>query len=320
MRKDALSARNTAMPINIPDNLPAFDILASENIFVMSSSRATTQDIRPLKLAILNLMPTKITTETQILRMIGNTPIQIDITLLQTATHESTHIDHRHMDAFYRTWKDIRNQFYDGLIITGAPVENMSFEEVDYWEELEAIMDWSLSHVYSTFHICWGAQAALYHHYGIPKYPLSEKCFGIFPHRVENTALFDPLVRGFDDVFYVPHSRHSEVRAEDIKKVSALNIIAQSPQAGVYLVTAMGGRQVFVTGHSEYDADTLKREYDRDISQGLAIDVPFNYFEDDDPTKAPVVTWRSHANLLYFNWLNYYVYQGTPFDVDQGNF
>ena len=320
MRKDALSAQNIAMPINIPDNLPAFDILASENIFVMSSSRATTQDIRPLKLAILNLMPTKITTETQILRMIGNTPIQIDITLLQTATHESTHIDHRHMDAFYRTWKDIRNQFYDGLIITGAPVENMSFEEVDYWEELEAIMDWSLSHVYSTFHICWGAQAALYHHYGIPKYPLSEKCFGIFPHRVENTALFDPLVRGFDDVFYVPHSRHSEVRAEDIKKVSALNIIAQSPQAGVYLVTAMGGRQVFVTGHSEYDADTLKREYDRDISQGLAIDVPFNYFEDDDPTKAPVVTWRSHANLLYFNWLNYYVYQGTPFDVDQGNF
>lgn len=308
------------MPINIPDNLPAFDILASENIFVMSSSRATTQDIRPLKLAILNLMPTKITTETQILRMIGNTPIQIDITLLQTATHESTHIDHRHMDAFYRTWKDIRNQFYDGLIITGAPVENMRFEEVDYWEELEAIMDWSLSHVYSTFHICWGAQAALYHHYGIPKYPLSEKCFGIFPHRVENAALFDPLVRGFDDVFYVPHSRHSEVRAEDIKKVPALNIIAQSPQAGVYLVTAMGGRQVFVTGHSEYDADTLKREYDRDISQGLAIDVPFNYFEDDDPTKAPVVTWRSHANLLYFNWLNYYVYQGTPFDVDQGNF
>ncbi|MBR0384324.1 MAG: homoserine O-succinyltransferase [Eubacteriaceae bacterium] len=308
------------MPINIPDNLPAFDILASENIFVMSSSRATTQDIRPLKLAILNLMPTKITTETQILRMIGNTPIQIDITLLQTATHESTHIDHRHMDAFYRTWKDIRNQFYDGLIITGAPVENMSFEEVDYWEELEAIMDWSLSHVYSTFHICWGAQAALYHHYGIPKYPLSEKCFGIFPHRVEHAALFDPLVRGFDDVFYVPHSRHSEVRAEDIKKVPALNIIAQSPQAGVYLVTAMGGRQVFVTGHSEYDADTLKREYDRDISQGLAIDVPFNYFEDDDPTKAPVVTWRSHANLLYFNWLNYYVYQGTPFDVDQGNF
>lgn len=320
MRKDALFAQNTAMPINIPDNLPAFDILASENIFVMSSSRATTQDIRPLKLAILNLMPTKITTETQILRMIGNTPIQIDITLLQTATHESTHIDHRHMDAFYRTWKDIRNQFYDGLIITGAPVENMSFEEVDYWEELEAIMDWSLSHVYSTFHICWGAQAALYHHYGIPKYPLSEKCFGIFPHRVENAALFDPLVRGFDDVFYVPHSRHSEVRAEDIEKVPALNIIAQSPQAGVYLVTAMGGRQVFVTGHSEYDADTLKREYDRDISQGLAIDVPFNYFEDDDPTKAPVVTWRSHANLLYFNWLNYYVYQGTPFDVDQGNF
>ena len=308
------------MPINIPDNLPAFDILASENIFVMSSSRATTQDIRPLKLAILNLMPTKITTETQILRMIGNTPIQIDITLLQTATHESTHIDHRHMDAFYRTWKDIRNQFYDGLIITGAPVENMSFEEVDYWEELEAIMDWSLSHVYSTFHICWGAQAALYHHYGIPKYPLSEKCFGIFPHRVEHAALFDPLVRGFDDVFYVPHSRHSEVRAEDIKKVPALNIIAQSPQAGVYLVTAMGGRQVFVTGHSEYDADTLKQEYDRDISQGLGIDVPFNYFEDDDPTKAPVVTWRSHANLLYFNWLNYYVYQGTPFDVDQGNF
>ena len=308
------------MPINIPDNLPAFDILASENIFVMSSSRATTQDIRPLKLAILNLMPTKITTETQILRMIGNTPIQIDITLLQTATHESTHIDHRHMDAFYRTWKDIRDQFYDGLIITGAPVENMSFEDVDYWEELEAIMDWSLSHVYSTFHICWGAQAALYHHYGIPKYPLSEKCFGIFPHRVEHAALFDPLVRGFDDVFYVPHSRHSEVRAEDIKKVPALNIIAQSPQVGVYLVTAMGGRQVFVTGHSEYDADTLKQEYDRDISQGLGIDVPFNYFEDDDPTKAPVVTWRSHANLLYFNWLNYYVYQGTPFDVDQGNF
>ena len=308
------------MPINIPDNLPAFDILASENIFVMSSTRATTQDIRPLKLAILNLMPTKITTETQILRMIGNTPIQIDITLLQTATHESTHIDHRHMDAFYRTWKDIRNQFYDGLIITGAPVENMGFEDVDYWEELKAIMDWSLSHVYSTFHICWGAQAALYHHYGIPKYPLPEKCFGIYPHTVNHSAMFDPLVRGFDDIFYVPHSRHSEIRAEDIQKVPELNIIAQSQQAGVYLVTAMGGRQVFVTGHSEYDADTLKQEYDRDISQGLSIDVPYNYYQDDDPSKDPVVTWRSHANLLYFNWLNYYVYQGTPFDVDKGNF
>ena len=308
------------MPINIPDNLPAFDILASENIFVMSSSRATTQDIRPLKLAILNLMPTKITTETQILRMIGNTPIQIDITLLQTATHESTHIDHRHMDAFYRTWKDIRNQFYDGLIITGAPVENMDFEDIDYWEELKAIMDWSLSHVYSTFHICWGAQAALYHHYGIPKYPLPKKCFGIFPHTVEPSALFDPLVRGFDDIFYVPHSRHSEIRADDIQKVPELNMIAQSKQAGVYLVTAMGGRQVFVTGHSEYDADTLKLEYDRDISQGIPIDVPYNYYQDDDPSKDPVVTWRSHANLLYFNWLNYYVYQGTPFDVDKGNF
>ncbi len=308
------------MPINIPDNLPAFDILASENIFVMSSTRATTQDIRPLKLVILNLMPTKITTETQILRMIGNTPIQIDITFLQTATHESTHIDHRHMDAFYRTWKDISDQFYDGLIITGAPVENLDFEEVDYWEELKMIMDWSLTHVYSTFHICWGAQAALYHHYGIPKYPLPKKCFGVFPHKINHSALFDPLVRGFDDIFYVPHSRHSEIRSEDIQKVPELHIIAQSQQAGVYLVTAMGGRQVFVTGHSEYDADTLKREYDRDFSLGLHIDVPFNYYQDDDPTKDPIVTWRSHANLLYFNWLNYYVYQGTPFEVDKGNF
>ncbi|MDD2414253.1 MAG: homoserine O-succinyltransferase [Eubacteriaceae bacterium] len=308
------------MPIKIPDNLPAFDILEQENIFVMPQGRATAQDIRPLRLAIMNLMPTKITTETQLLRLIGNTPIQVDITLLQSETHDCKNTDQTHLDTFYKTWREVKSQYFDGLIITGAPIENLPFEEVDYWDELVDIMDWSLTHVYSTFHICWGAQAALYYHYGIPKYALSEKLFGIFPHHVKAKAQYRPLFRGFDDVFYVPHSRHSEIRAEDIAKVPELSIVADSPDAGVYIVTAKNGRQVFVTGHSEYDADTLKKEYDRDIAAGKVIDVPVNYFRDNDPTKEPVVTWRSHANLLYFNWLNYYVYQGTPFDVDKGVF
>lgn len=308
------------MPINIPESLPAFDILTNENIFVMSQKRATAQDIRPLKILILNLMPTKTVTETQLLRMIGNTPIQVDITLLRTESHDASHVSPEHMKTFYKVWRDIKQNYYDGFIITGAPVENMEFEEVDYWPELVNIMDWSLTHVYSTFHICWGAQAALYHFYGVPKYPLKEKLFGVFHHRVRECAKLDPLFRGFDDVFYAPHSRHTKNRAEDIEKVPELEILADSKEAGPYVIRAMNGRQIFVTGHSEYDADTLKKEYERDVKANKPISIPVNYFEDDDPAKEPVVLWRSHANLLYYNWLNYYVYQGTPFDVDKGEF
>ncbi len=303
------------MPIKIPDSLPAAEVLSGENIFVMSEARAEKQDIRPLSIALLNLMPTKITTETQLLRLIGNTPIQVDVTFLHPETHISKNTPEEHLLKFYNTFSEIRDKKFDGLIITGAPVEQMPFEEVNYWDELKEIMDWSLHHVYSTFHICWGAQAGLYHHFGIPKYPIPEKMSGVFEHRVTKQNVM--LLRGFDERFYAPHSRHTEIRRKDIDEVPELNILAESDEAGVYIVSALKGRQIFVTGHSEYDPLTLKSEYDRDLSKGLDPKVPRNYFPDDDPSKSPMVKWRAHANLLYANWLNYYVYQETPFDLEE---
>ncbi|NLO81451.1 MAG: homoserine O-succinyltransferase [Clostridiales bacterium] len=303
------------MPIKIPNDLPAAEELTRENIFVMYEDRALHQDIRPLNIVILNLMPNKIVTETQILRLLGNTPLQVDIVLLHPKTHVSKNTSREHLIKFYNVFDDIRDSKFDGMIITGAPVEHLEFEEVDYWDELKEIMDWSVSHVFSTFHICWGAQAGLYHHYGIPKYPLPQKMFGVFPHRV--CKKHEKLFRGFDDVFYVPHSRHTEVRKEDIEKVPELEILAESDVAGVYVVVAQNGRQVFVTGHSEYDPLTLKAEYERDIGRGLNISLPKNYFPGDDPEAAPVVNWRGHANLLFSNWLNYYVYQETPYNLDE---
>ncbi|NLL35528.1 MAG: homoserine O-succinyltransferase [Clostridiales bacterium] len=301
------------MPIKIPSDLPARTVLENENIFVMSEARALTQDIRPLKLIILNLMPRKIITETQLLRCLSNTPLQIEVDLLQTSTHVSTNTSLDHLLAFYATFDEIRDQKYDGMIITGAPVEHLSFEEVNYWAELCTIMDWSKTNVFSTFHICWGAQAALYHHYGIPKYPLPKKMFGVFSHDVLMPT--SPLLRGFDDNFPAPHSRHTEIRAEDIEKCPDLVILSTSPEAGVYIAAKADGRQIFVTGHAEYDYDTLAGEYFRDLGRGLDIDVPKNYFPNDDPDSKPLVTWRSHGHLLFTNWLNYYVYQGTPYDL-----
>lgn len=301
------------MPVIIPDTLPAKETLNNENIFVMGENRAIHQDIRPLKIAILNLMPTKIATETQLLRLLGNSPLQVEITLLRTATHESKNTPGEHLLAFYQTIDDVADQRFDGLIITGAPVENLPFEAVDYWQELTAIMEWRKHHAFATFYICWGAQAGLYHHFGVPKYPLPEKMFGVFPHRVNHPTL--PLFRGFDDVFYAPHSRHTEVRRADIEQVPELEILSESDEAGVYIVATRDGRQVFVTGHSEYDPLTLKGEYDRDVRQGLPIQIPRNYYPDDDPARTPQVRWRGHSNLLYVNWLNYYVYQETPFDL-----
>ncbi len=301
------------MPINIPDKLPATKTLTEENIFVMTKGRATTQKIRPLEVLVLNLMPTKVATETQLARMLGNTPLQVELELLQTASHEARNISREHMLKFYQTFDKVRNRYFDGMVITGAPVELMEFEEVEYWDELCEIMEWSKSHVYSTFHICWGAQAGLYYHYGIPKKTLPEKMFGVFEHRAERKDYI--LLRGFDDVFMVPHSRHTTVDREDIEKCPQLKILASSKEAGVYACMNDGGRHVFVMGHSEYDGDTLAKEYFRDKSQGLDIKVPENYFPDDDDTKEPLVTWRSHANLLYQNWLNYIVYQDTPYDL-----
>jgi homoserine O-succinyltransferase/O-acetyltransferase len=303
------------MPIKIPDNLPAYEILTNENIFVMTNEKADHQDIRPLKIAILNLMPTKIATETQLLRLIGNTLIQTEIVLLHPGTHVSKNTPADHLVNFYKTFKDVKSQKFDGLIITGAPIENLEFEEVNYWDELKEIMEWSKHNVYSTFHICWGAQAGLYYHYGIKKYPLKEKMFGVFPHRVCKPKMM--LLRGFDDMFYAPQSRYTEVRRCDIEKVKGLDILAESDESGVYIVKTAGGRQIFVTGHSEYDPLTLKTEYDRDIKKKIGIKIPKNYFPNDDPSKKPVVNWRAHANLLFSNWLNYYVYQETPFDVNQ---
>lgn len=303
------------MPIKIPDNLPASEILHSENIFVMPEHRAFHQDIRPLRIAILNLMPTKISTETQLLRLLGNSPLQVDIVLLHPKSHISKNTPEEHLTSFYRYFEDVKEQKFDGLVITGAPVEQYDFEEVNYWEELKEIMDWSVRNVTSTFHICWGAQAGLYHHYGIPKFPLNAKMFGVFSHKIVKKNV--KLLRGFDDEFYVPQSRHTEVRREDIEKVAELEILSVSEDSGVYIAASRDGRQIFVTGHSEYDPCTLKFEYDRDVAKGLDIEVPKNYFPDNDPTREPLVRWRSHANLLYCNWLNYYVYQETPFDLNE---
>lgn len=300
------------MPVKIPNTLPARTTLERENIFVMDEERALHQDIRALRVAILNLMPTKVATETQILRLLSNSPLQVEITLLHTATHESKNTDAEHLLNHYVTFEDVKHEKFDGLIITGAPVEQMPFEEVDYWGELQRIMDWSETNVESTFHICWGAQAGLYHKYGIPKYDLPRKMFGVFEHRLLNRT--ESLMRGFDDIFLAPHSRHTEIRCEDIDKVGELQILAKSDEAGVYIVGSKDGRHLFITGHSEYDPLTLKAEYDRDVNKGFPIHVPKNYYPNDDPTQTPNVRWRGHANLLYANWLNYYVYQATPFD------
>lgn len=304
------------MPIKIPNNLPAQEILENEHIFVMNENRALTQDIRPLKIVILNLMPTKITTETQILRCLANTPLQIEIDLLQTTTHKSKNVSEEHMLAFYQTFDDIKDNKYDGMIITGAPVEDMEFEEVDYWEELCKIMEWSKDNVQSTFDICWGAQAGLYYHYGIKKYKLKEKMFGIYKHRLITPK--SRLFRGFDEEFYAPHSRHTTVKIEDIEKNPNLKLMAVSDEAGAYVVGDKEGTQFFVMGHSEYDADTLAKEYFRDVNKGLDIKIPVNYFPDDDPTKKPVLKWRAHSNLIYSNWLNYFVYQTTPYELSAG--
>ncbi len=301
------------MPIKIPNELPAFKTLTDENIFVMTETRARTQDIRPLRIAIVNLMPTKIDTETQLLRLLGNTALQVETELITMQTHESRNTSKEHLTSFYKTFPDIQNQNFDGMIITGAPVEHLAFEEVEYWDELCGIMEWSKTHVHSTFHICWGAQAGLYYHFGIPKYPLDHKLFGVFRHRAERKNYI--LLRGFDDVFMAPHSRHTTVLRKDIEDCPYLKILASSEEAGVYAVSTDSGRQVFIMGHSEYDPLTLEREYFRDKNAGLAISVPENYYPEDDDTKAPLVTWRSHANLLYANWLNYFVYQTTPYDL-----
>lgn len=301
------------MPIKIPNGLPAKSILEKENIFVMTESRALSQDIRPLRVLILNLMPTKIATETQLARLLGNTALQIEMDLMAVKSHIPKNTPIEHMTSFYKHFDDVRKEYYDGMIITGAPVEHLEFEQVEYWNELCEIMEWSKSHVYSTFHICWGAQAALYYHYGIRKYPLKEKLFGIFPHSVTHKG--SVLFRGFDDVFYVPQSRHTTIRKEDILKDPNLKILAESEIAGVYAISTDKGRQIFITGHSEYDIDTLEKEYLRDKNEGLDIHVPYNYYIDDDDTKGIRCTWRSGANLLYSNWLNYFVYQSTPFDL-----
>ncbi len=303
------------MPIKIPDHLPAKEILQAENVFVMGEDRAFHQDIRPLKIVILNLMPVKETTETQLLRLLGNSPLQVDVRLLRPQTHQSKNTSLEHLTAFYHTFQEIAHEYFDGMIVTGAPIEHLAFEDVHYWQEFQHIMDWKLTHVTSTLHICWGAQAALYHHFGIPKYTLPQKMFGVFSHSiVKHTS----LVRGFDDEFMVPHSRYTEVRTRDIERIPELELIAQSPTAGVYLAGTRDGRQIFATGHSEYDRDTLQREYERDRERGLEIACPTNYFLHDDPRQPPVQNWRAHANLLFANWLNYYVYQQTPYDLERG--
>lgn len=303
------------MPIKIPNKLPATKTLTEENIFVITETRALTQDIRPLKIAILNLMPTKIETETQLARLLGNTPLQVELTLMHTESYHSKNVAEEHLLAFYKTFDEVKDETFDGMVITGAPVEQMPFEEVIYWEELCRIFEWTKTHVTSTFHICWGAQAGLYYHYGIPKYPLEEKLFGVYDHRVERKSSI--LFRGFDEIFRAPHSRHTAIHREDVEKVPQLKILASSDEAGLYAVSTARGRQIFITGHSEYDADTLKKEYLRDVNAGLPISVPKNYFPEDDPKRQPLVTWRSHANLLYSNWLNYFVYQVTPYDINK---
>jgi len=303
------------MPLNIPDRLPAVEILESENIFVMKETRAIHQDIRPMQIAILNLMPIKQTTEVQMLRLLSNTPLQVEVVLLHPKSHIPKHTPMEYLEEFYKTFDDVKHRKFDGMIITGAPIELLEFENVDYWNELTEIMDWARTHVTSTMFICWGAQAGLYYYYKVPKYPLPKKMFGIFKHKVNDP--FIPLVRGFDDEFEAPHSRYTEVRKEDIIKVPELIIVSESDEAGIYIVMSKDGRQIFVTGHSEYDATTLRDEYFRDLKKGIPIDIPKNYFPDNDPTKLPKVRWKSHANLLFYNWLNYYVYQITPYDIEQ---
>lgn len=301
------------MPIEIPNDLPAAGILQQENIFVMTEQRATTQQIRPLEIVLLNLMPTKIVTETQLSRLLGNTPLQVHLELMHTSSHKSKNISAEHLLTFYKSFDELKDRKFDGMVITGAPVELMEFEDVDYWPELCQIMEWSKTNVHSTFHICWGAQAGLYYHYGVQKHNLPEKLFGVYPHKADYKRSI--LLRGFDDTFYVPHSRHTTVYREDIEAIPGLKVLASSQQAGVYAVMNKQGRQIFVTGHSEYDADTLRKEYLRDKNLGLPIHVPENYFPGDDDTKEPVVNWRGHANLLFSNWLNYFVYQTTPYDL-----
>ncbi len=301
------------MPIRIPDALPATATLEGENIFVMTEHRAMHQDIRPLRVLLLNLMPTTVVTETQIMRKLSNTPLQVEIELLRMASHHAKNASPAHLETFYRTFDEVRGERFDGMIITGAPVEQLEFEEVDYWDELVEIMDWSLEHVHSVLHVCWGAQAALYHHYGVPKHPLAEKCFGVFPSRLLKPS--SPLVRGFNDVSMMPHSRHTEMRFEDIVANQNLEVIAFSDECGVTIAKSRDSKHFFVFGHPEYDADTLKREYDRDVARGLPVHVPQHYYPDDDPAREPLVTWRAEGQLLYTNWLNYYVYQTTPYDL-----
>lgn len=303
------------MPIRIPNDLPAVKTLLNENIFVMPEQRAVTQDIRPLRILLLNLMPNKIATETQLSRLLGNTPLQVELELIHTSTYHSKNTSSEHLLSFYKTFNDVKDQSFDGMIITGAPVEKMEFSQVEYWQELCEIMEWTKTHVHSTFHICWGAQAGLYYHYGIKKYPLENKLFGVFEHTADYKNSM--LLRGFDDKFFVPHSRHTTIKREDIEKVPALKIVASSEKAGIYALLTENGKQVFITGHSEYDANTLKDEYLRDLDRGEPIHIPENYFPDDDASKEPDVKWRSHAHLLYSNWLNYFVYQTTPFDIEE---
>lgn len=305
------------MPIKIPDNLPANGILTSENIFVMHERRAFTQDIRPLRIAILNLMPQKSVTETQIMRLLSNSPLQVDIVLLHTGSHDSKNTPAEYLTKFYKTFDEIKDERFDGLIITGAPVELLEFEELTYWDELKEIMEWSTHNVFSTLHICAGAQAGLYYHFGVPKYKLKQKLFGVFSHTVNRKNV--PLLRGFDDEFYAPHSRHTEVKKEDIEKVPEIELLVESEEAGPYIIASKDGRQIFVTGHPEYDPLSLKAEYDRDINKGLKIQIPQHYFPNDDPSQPPVVKWRGHGNLLYANWLNYHVYQETPYNLDELN-
>lgn len=305
------------MPLNLPDKLPAISLLEKENIFVIDTSRANTQDIRPLRIVILNLMPIKITTETDLIRLLSNSPLQIEVSFMKLKSHTSKNTPVEHMKAFYHDFELMRNEKFDGMIITGAPVEHLDFEDVNYWDELSDIFRWTRTHVTSTLYICWAAQAGLYFHYGIPKHPLPKKMFGIFEHHIIDGFQHLPIFRGFDDVFYVPHSRHTEVRREDIERNPELQVISESEQSGVHIVMARGGREIFVTGHSEYSPYTLDSEYRRDLGKGLPIEMPENYYRDNDPGKEPVVRWRSTANLLFSNWLNYYVYQETPYDINQ---
>ena len=302
------------MPLRLPDKLPAIEFLKHENIFVLGDERANSQDIRPLRIVVLNLMPLKITTETDLIRLLSNSPLQLDIQFMKVKAHTSKNTPVEHMQAFYRDFEKMADEKFDGMIITGAPVEHLEYEQVNYWEEVSGIFDWARTHVTSTLYICWAAQAVLYHHYGVPKYALPEKMFGIFPQTPLCPSL--PIFRGFDDVFYMPHSRHTELRREDILAVPELSIIAESPQSGVGMVMARGGREIFITGHSEYSPYTLDTEYKRDLGKGLPIKMPLNYYRNDDPSQPPLVTWRAHGNLLFQNWLNYYVYQETPYDIN----